>query len=153
MRFARKSWFKFDLKHFPSVTLYVLLKYFNTSFPRIVCESRNLSLILNISECHALWITKVFRRFFSSCFARKPKVKFDLKHFPSVTLYVLLRYLDEKVPHAPNPKFKFDVKHFQSVTHYGLLRYLDENVLCASRENRNLSLILNIFRVSRFMFY
>ena len=70
-----------------------------------------------------IFYLKVFRRKLSSRFARKFKFKFDRKHFPNVTLYILLECIQPKI------------------------------VLCASRELLSLSLIANIFRMSRFIFF
>ena len=65
---------------------------------------------------------------FSSRFARKFKFKFDHKNVPTVTLYVLGRYSDQKFSSRFVQKFKFksNLQNFRTVALYALARYSDQ---------------------------
>ena len=59
--------------------------------------------------CHGLCFSKVFKQQFSLRFARKFKFKFNLKDFPCVTVYVLVRYLSENFPCASRESFSLSL--------------------------------------------
>ena len=98
-----------------------------------------------------LWFTKVFRRKCSSCFARKRRFKFDLKHFPSVTLYVLLKYFSERFLRAlhESPSLSLIFNIFRvTVTLYVWIRNSKANFHRASCGTLTLTLIFISFRSS-----
>ena len=108
-RFARKFKFKFDRKIFRMSRFIFYLKVFRRKSSSRFALTRPSPSKLGPFRVWLLtrpWLSKlglfrvwlqVFRRKFSSRFARMFKFKFDRKSFPNVTLYILLEGIQTKI--------------------------------------------------------